>query len=143
MATRNPWDIPQSKFSNQKNFTQQSIQGNQDAKSMGYRQWWQNFYDTDLSDDYRWGMTGGYTSSYDHGRLNKNGDMHGSSFSKGKYLPTWNAMANGDYKTFLTSNQTGATGGGATNVQQGISTASDGYVTYTAKKKKNSTALGL
>lgn len=140
---RNPWDIPKSQYTNTHNYSKESVQGNQDAKNMGYREWWNKFYDDDLSNDYRWGMTGGYTSAIDHGRLNKNGDMHGSSFSKGKYLPTWSRMQ-GNYKTYLTSNQTGAQGSGSLNYEQGVSTASDGTWTAPGKKRrKASDALGL
>lgn len=140
---RNPWDIPKSNYTNTHNYSKESVQGNQDAKGMGYREWWNKFYDDDLSNDYRWGMTGGYTSAVDHGRLNKNGDMHGSSFSKGKYLPTWNRMQ-GDYKTYLTSNQAGSEGSGSLNYEQGVSTASDGTWTAPGKKRrKASDALGL
>lgn len=141
---RNPWDIPKSHYTNTSNYSKESIQGNQDAKSMGYREWWNKFYDTDLSNDYRWGMTGGYTSAWDHGRLNKNGDMHGSSFTgKAKYLPTWSKMQ-GNYRTYLTSNQAGSEGSGSLNYEQGVSTASDGTWTAPGKKRrKASDALGL
>lgn len=140
---RDPWTIHKSGFTNTHNYSQESIKGNQDGKNMGYREWWNKFYDDDLSNDYRWGMTGGYTSSIDHGRLNKNGDMHGSSFKKGKYLPTWNRMR-GDYKTYLTSNQAGSEGSGSLNYEQGISTASDGTWTAPSKKRrKASDGLGL
>lgn len=140
---RNPWDIPASRNTNTHNYSKESVQGNKDAQSMGYREWWNKFYDDDLSNDYRWGMTGGYTSAIDHGRLNKNGDSHGSSFKKGKYLPTWNRMQ-GDYKTYLTSNQAGSEGSGALNYEQGVSTASDGTWSAPGKKRrKASDGLGL
>lgn len=142
-SVRNPWDIHKSGYTNTHNYSKESVQGNQDAKSMGYREWWNKFYDDDLSNDYRWGMTGGYTSAIDHGRLNKNGDMHGSSFDKGRYLPTWDRMQ-GNYKTYLTSNQTGAQGSGSLNYEQGVSTASDGTWTAPGKKRrKASDAMGL
>ena len=140
---RNPWDIPKSHYTNTRNYSEESVQGNKDAKNMGYREWWNKFYDDDLSNDYRWGMTGGYTSAIDHGRLYQKGGMHGSFFSKDEYLPTWNRMQ-GDYKTYLTSNQTGSEGSGSLNYEQGVSTASDGTWSAPGKKRrKASDALGL
>lgn len=141
---RNPWDIPGSRYTNTHNYSQESVRGNKDAQSMGYREWWNKFYDTDLSNDYRWGMTGGYTSAIDHGRLNKNGDSHNSSLRKDRYMPIWQKMNSGGYKPYLTSNQTGAEGSGALNYEQGVSTASDGTWTAPGKKRrKASDALGL
>lgn len=141
---RNPWDIPGSRYTNTHNYSQESVRGNKDAQSMGYREWWNKFYDTDLSNDYRWGMTGGYTSAIDHGRLNKNGDSHNSSLRKDRYMPIWQKMNSGGYKTYLTSNQTGAQGSGSLNYEQGVSTASDGTWTAPGKKRrKASDALGL
>ena len=141
---RNPWDIPGSRYTNTHNYSKESVQGNKDAQSMGYREWWNKFYDTDLSNDYRWGMTGGYTSAIDHGRLNKNGDSHKSSLRKDRYMPIWQKMNSGGYKTYLTSNQTGAQGSGSLNYEQGVSTASDGTWTAPGKKRrKASDALGL
>ena len=141
---RNPWDIPASRYTNTHNYSKESVQGNKDAQSMGYREWWNKFYDNDLSNDYRWGMTGGYTSAIDHGRLNKNGDSHNSSLRKDRYMPIWQKMNSGNYRTYLTSNQTGAQGSGALNYEQGVSTASDGTWSAPGKKRrKASDALGL